>query len=94
MTCHMQDGSGAPRMNPPLAGAVALKGDKNFLIKTVLYGMKEIDIDGEFYQNAMPSFPLLTDQQVADVLTYVRNSFGNKGTAVTVAEVKKVKGKK
>jgi mono/diheme cytochrome c family protein len=41
----------------------------------------------------MPGLPHLTDQQVADVLTYVRNSFGNKASAVTPAEVKAVRAK-
>jgi hypothetical protein len=44
-------------------------------------------IDGGKYSNVMPSHSFLTDKQIADVLTYVRNSFGNKAAAITNAEV-------
>jgi mono/diheme cytochrome c family protein len=47
-----------------------------------------IEIDGETYSNIMAPHDFLKDQEVADVLTYVRNSFGNKASAVTAAEVK------
>jgi mono/diheme cytochrome c family protein len=54
---------------------------------------EEIEVNGETYHNVMPAQSQLTDQQIADVLTYVRNSFGNKASAVTVADVKKSKAK-
>ena len=53
-----------------------------------------IPIDDEFYSNNMASHKDLSDQQIADVLTYVRNNFGNKASAVTAAEVKAVRNKK
>ncbi|MFM2146161.1 MAG: hypothetical protein RL732_997 [Bacteroidota bacterium] len=90
IACHQPDGGGVPRMNPPLTGTSYVLGDKKVLIRIVLKGLKggEVEIDGDRYENPMPpQQDALTDQQIADVLTYVRNSFGNKGSAVTVAEV-------
>jgi mono/diheme cytochrome c family protein len=95
LACHQADGSGVPRMNPPLIRTPYVVGDKKRLINVILKGLnEEVEINGEFYDNPMPPQPQLSDQQVADVLTYVRNSFGNKGTAITAAEVKAVRAKK
>jgi mono/diheme cytochrome c family protein len=95
LSCHMMDGGGVPNMNPPLSNTSYVKGDKGKLIKIVLNGFAQnVDIDGQSYSNTMPAQTALTDQQVADVLTYVRNSFGNKYSAVKLAEVKAAKGAK
>ncbi|TZF82577.1 cytochrome c [Pedobacter sp. BS3] len=91
VTCHQADGGGVPNLNPPLIKTPYVLGDKKRLIKILLQGLNEdIEIDGEIYSNAMPAFSM-KDQEIADVLTYVRNSFGNKGPAVTAAEVKSVR---
>ncbi|SRR6266700_1290227 len=99
LVCHQADGGGVPRMNPPLVNTSYVKGSKTKLIQIVLKGMNEEgDIDGQSYSNVMAPHPELTDQEIADVLTFVRNSFGNKGSVVTTAEVKlersKLKGGK
>lgn len=94
--CHQQDGGGVPHLNPPLDGASAVKGkDKNRLIQIILKGMTDrVEIDGEYYSNNMASHADLTDQQIADVLNFIRNSWTNKvPAAVTVAEVKTVRSK-
>ncbi len=89
LACHMEDGNGVPRMNPPLVKTKWVLGDKKKLAVIILNGMdEEIEIDGKNYSNPMAPHDFLTDQEIADVLTYTRNSFGNKATAVTVAEVK------
>jgi len=89
LSCHQADGNGVPRLNPPLVKTEYVSGDKKKLIGIVLNGLQgEIEVDGETYNNVMASHDFLTDQQIADVLTYVRNSFGNKFSAVTPAEVK------
>lgn len=94
LACHQTDGAGVPRMNPPLIRTKWVMGDKDDLIKIVLKGMnEEIEVDGEMYHNTMPPHNFLSDQQVADVLTFVRNNFTNKASAVTVAEVKAVRAK-
>ncbi len=96
LSCHMADGGGVPRMNPPLTQTSYVLGDKSKIIFIVLHGMSDrIPIEDDYYSNNMAAHTDLSDQQVADVLTYVRNSFGNKASAVTVAEVKAVRtGKK
>jgi len=92
LACHMADGAGVPTMNPPLIKTTYVLGDKAELIKIVLNGFKEdVEINGQKYSNNMTPHSDLKDQQIADVLTYVRKSFGNKATAVTAAEVKKVR---
>lgn len=83
------DGGGVPNMNPPLIGTTYVKGDKIKLIKVLLNGFAQsVDIDGQSYSNIMPAQVALKDQDIADVLTYVRNSFGNKFSAVKLADVK------
>ncbi len=94
ITCHLADGGGVPNMNPPLIKTEYVLGDKARLAHIVLAGLAEpIEIDGNDYKQHMPAQAYLTDQQVADVLTYVRNNFGNKASAVQVAEVKAVRAK-
>ena len=90
--CHQVDGGGVENLNPPLVKTIYVLGDKTRLIGIVLNGFKEsIEINGTPYANNMPSHDFLKDDQIADVLTYVRNSFGNKAPAVTAAEVTKVR---
>ena len=97
ITCHQFDGGGVQRMNPPLIKTKWVLGDNKALIKIVLKGLKggEIEIDGDTFYNPMPAQEdALSDQQIADVLTFVRNSFGNKTSGVSAAEVKVVRMKK
>ena len=95
LSCHMADGGGVPHLNPPLSQTSYVLGDKSKIIYIVLTGMTDrIPIEDEFYSNNMASHKDLSDQQIADVLTYVRNNFGNKASAVTAAEVKAVRNKK
>ena len=92
LTCHQADGSGVPKLNPPLIKTSWVSGEKTKLIKWVLQGsVEKVEIDGENYANNMPAQNYLTDQQIADVLTYVRGSFGNKASAITPTEVKTVR---
>ena len=94
LVCHQQDGAGVPRMNPPLTKTTYVLGDKKRLIGIVLNGMnEEVEIDGNIYTNVMAPQDFLSDQHIADVLTYVRNSFGNKASMVTAAEVKAERAK-
>jgi mono/diheme cytochrome c family protein len=96
LACHQPDGTGVPNLNPPLVKTKWVLGDKKQLAKIILKGLKggEIEIDGDQFHNPMPpQESVLTDQEIADVLTYVRNSFGNKASLVTAAEVKAVRAK-
>lgn len=86
--CHQADGNGVPGMNPPLTQTEWVLGDKERLIGVVLNGLSgEIEIKGEIYNNVMASHSFLTDKQIADVLTYVRSSFGNDASEVSEEEV-------
>jgi len=88
VSCHQADGGGVPRMNPPLIKTPWVLGDQTRLVKIVLNGFKEdVEISGDTYSNVMPSFKYLKDQEIADVLTYVRSSFGNKASAITLKQV-------
>lgn len=92
LACHMADGGGVQNMNPPLIKTTYVSGDKIALIKIVLNGFKEdVEINGQTYSNNMTPHADLKDQQIADVLTYIRKSFGNKFSDVTAAEVKKTR---
>ena len=86
--CHQASGRGLPNVFPPLAGSDYLNADKSRAIKIVIYGHQgEVLVNGVKFNNSMPAFPL-SDQDVANVLTYVYNSFGNSGLEVTPEEVK------
>ena len=69
-------------------------GEKKRLINVLLNGMQGVEIDGETYSNVMPPVSHFTNQQIADVLTFVRNSFGNKASQVTLADVNALRAKK
>jgi len=89
LSCHMADGGGVPHLNPPLAQSSYVLGDKSKIIYIVLHGMTDrVPIEDEYYSNNMAPHSDLTNLEIADVLTYVRNSFGNNATAVSIADVK------
>jgi len=91
-SCHQADGGGIGNMNPPLVQTTYVLGDKIKLIKIVLNGFNEdVEINGQTYSNVMPSHDFLKDKEIADVLTYVRNSFTNKASIVTATQVKLVR---
>lgn len=90
LSCHQVDGGGVPNMNPPLIKTSYVLGDKAKLINVLLKGLnEETEINGNTYSNPMPSHDFLSDDDIAHVLSFVRNSFGNKASLVTAAEVKK-----
>jgi mono/diheme cytochrome c family protein len=85
--CHQTSGLGIPNVFPPLAGSDYLNADKNRAIKTVIHGRQgEVIVNGRKFNNTMPSFPL-TDDDIANVLTFVYSSFGNSGLEVSAKEV-------
>lgn len=91
MACHQQNGQGVPNAFPPLAKADYLMADKMRSIKIVKHGLEgPITVNGQTFNSVMPALGL-SDDDVASVVTYIRNSFGNKGEAVTVEEVRRVK---
>jgi mono/diheme cytochrome c family protein len=93
LTCHQEDGAGVPNLNPPLIKTSWVLGDKKKLINWVLKGSgdQKVPIDGNYYNNNMPSQASLKDEEIAQILTYVRSHFGNKASAISAAEVKAVR---
>lgn len=88
VTCHMQNGEGIEGVYPPLAKSDYLMADKTRAIKQVLEGaIGAMTVNGINYNGFMTGFPL-NDQEVSDVLNYIRNSWDNKGEIVLPEEVK------
>lgn len=88
--CHMEDGKGMPEVNPPLAKADYMKKPAKDLINVILKGSTaSMTVNGKKYLGAMPAQEYLNDEQIADVLNYIKNNWGNKipGT-ITPAMVK------
>lgn len=93
MSCHQEGGIGIPNTNPPLNGKT-VTGDKFKLIAILINGSsKHEETVGTTYNNVMPPNRGMDDQGIADVLTYIRNSFGNKASAVKTSEVKTARSK-
>lgn len=90
LTCHQVDGSGVPGMHPPLGQGSWASKEPAELIAIMMKGLSgKIEVNGEIYKNFMPSQAKLTDQEIADVLSYVRSSFGNNFDPITVEMVQK-----
>ena len=86
--CHQQDGKGATGRIPPLATSEWVVGDKETLINLVLYGMNgPLEVKGEFYNGPMPAYNFLSDEELAQILTYIRQNFGNNASQVIEEEV-------
>ncbi len=96
LVCHQADGGGVPNMNAPLDGSTNLVGNNIArLVRIVKGGYNEkIALDGYYYNNVMTPNPDFKDEDIANVLSYVRNSWGNKASKITVAQVKTALHKK
>lgn len=86
--CHQGTGQGIPKAFPPLAASDYLNADVNRAIDIVLYGKRgEITVNGEKYKSVMTR-QVLTDEEVANVLTYIYNNWENSKAEVTPTMVK------
>lgn len=90
LPCHQVDGSGVPQLNPPLKNSAYVLGEESKLIHIITHGFNEgVEINGDAYTNPMPPVGVnFKEEEIADVLTYVRNSFGNKASAISTDQVK------
>lgn len=87
--CHQNDGKGDGNRFPPLGGTDWVTGDKTKLLNTLLKGLNgEIVVNDKPYNGLMPAHNFLKDEEVANILTYIRQNFGNTASAVSVEEVK------
>ena len=92
VTCHQAGGRGVGGVYPPLHETKWTTGDKGRLIRLVLHGMEgPMKVKGQRYNQRMRSLSYLTDEQIAAVLTYVRQRFGNDASAVAPEEVTAVR---
>lgn len=90
--CHMTDGSGVKGMHPPLVNNKTVTGNNDKLIEVTMKGMSgKVVIDGVTYNGIMPPHNHLTNQQIVDVLNYVRQSFTKSTTEITTEEVQKLR---
>lgn len=95
MMCHTANGQGQGTSFPPLAKSDYLNADPNRAIRIVIYGIQEpIVVNGKKYENFMIPHKDFSDQDVADVLTYVYSNWGNNKTKITAEMVKKQRTKK
>jgi mono/diheme cytochrome c family protein len=92
--CHGDDGRGTPApgggsgatLAPSLAGSARVTGHRDYVIKSLLHGLTG-PVDGKVYPQVMVAMGSNKDQWIADITSYVRNSFGNTGTFVTPEDV-------
>lgn len=93
-SCHQATGLGVEGNFPPLKGSKWLLGDPAVPISIVIAGLQgEITVDGKPFNGAMQPWGMLSDDDVAAVLTYARSQWGNAGAAVTAEQVKAVREK-
>lgn len=88
LSCHQADGGGVPNMQPPIAGGEWVKGDVQALVLFVITGgFGSAERKDGAVDNVMPEFRQLSDEDLAQILTYIRARFGDGASAVSAAEV-------
>lgn len=96
-TCHQPNGKGLDPAFPSLEKSPWVEGEPERLVKVGLYGlMGPLELNGKKYDGQVPMTPfggLLNDSELAAVLTFVRNSFGNRAEPITADLVKKIRSK-
>jgi glucose/arabinose dehydrogenase/mono/diheme cytochrome c family protein len=94
VACHQPDGRGDGARFPSLASTRWVSGDPNRLIGVVLNGLQgEIQVEGQTFNGVMPPNAFLTDDQVAQLLTYLRQNFGNYAAGIKPGEVAEVRAR-
>ena len=90
--CHQPNGAGLENAFPPLAGSDFLNSDRRRAIATVMQGLTgPVIVNSRTYNSVMPALGL-SDEEVANVLTYVYSQWNNAGHDITAAEVRAVRG--
>ncbi len=92
VACHGLDGQGVAGAFPPITGVSWMTGDPTLPIRIVMHGLiGPIEVNGTQYDSVMPPVVGLSDADIANVVTYVRQSFGNDASAVTETEVRNLR---
>jgi mono/diheme cytochrome c family protein len=88
MSCHMENGEGVEGAFPPLIKTDYVTGDITQLVNIILNGQSgEIKVNGNVYNMDMPAQSHLSDEEIADVANYIRNSWGNKSKKMVSPEI-------
>lgn len=95
LSCHQADGGGVPNMNAPLDGATNVIGNNiSRIYQIIKNGYNErIALDGYYYSNAMTPNPDLKDQDIVEVINYIRNAWSNKAGTISLSQLKQQKKK-
>jgi mono/diheme cytochrome c family protein len=94
IACHQPTGLGLPPVFPPLAGSEWVAKDASIAVRNIVNGMQgPVTVKGTTYNSMMPPVAGLSDKDIADVVNYVNNAWGNNGPTVTEEEVKAIKKK-
>ena len=90
--CHQANGAGLPGVFPPVAKSDFLAADPKRAIGVLLHGLTgKVTVNGTEYNSVMPPMNQLNDDEIANILTYLLNSFGNPGGRILTEDVKKVR---
>src|SRR5690606_26759371 len=94
-TCHMPEGQGMPGVFPPLANSDYIAADPMSVPRVILHGLVgPVTVNGEDYNSNMPPMAQLTNDEVANISTYVLNSWGNPGGRVTKEDAARIRAQK
>ncbi|HQQ97300.1 MAG TPA: cytochrome c [Cyclobacteriaceae bacterium] len=86
--CHHKDGKGLGRIYPPIAGSDYLGRPEAEIICLIKYGIRgEIVVNGTMYHQPMPGVPLLTELEIAEITTYIFNTWGQERGMITIPKV-------
>jgi mono/diheme cytochrome c family protein len=89
--CHQKNGQGLGRLYPPLASSDFLQNNFEKSLCLIRYGMEgEITVNGKSYNKRMPTIPSLTDLEIAEIATYISNSWGHEQGLIDVAKSAKI----
>lgn len=87
--CHMENGKGFRSLYPPLAGADYVQQAGPELACILRYGIQDsMLVNGKWYNQAMPANSLLKDQEIAALVNFIKNSWGNKNNEIPFVEIK------
>jgi len=87
-TCHQPNGEGMAGVFPPLAGSSVLKANPKRIVEIMLHGLNgPVTVNGKDYNSTMPAQTQLADDEIANIGTYVLNSWGNPGGRISKDEV-------
>lgn len=81
--CHQANGQGVPGVFPPLDGSEWVQGEPRILANILLHGINgELEVAGQQYQGMMPAFPQLSDNELAEIVSYIRTAWSNRADTV------------